>query len=270
MRARRAGRAVAVAVASGLLAALAACAGPGAGAGPGTGAPVPTTTDAGLTGTVVVLAAASLTDVLATVVEDLERAHPGLEVRTSLGASSTLAAQVVAGAPADVLVTASAATMSTVTDALGGTPAVVARNTLQIAVPAGNPADVTGLADLADPDLTVALCDPSAPCGAVAAQVLMSAGVTAAPDTLEQDARATLTKVRLGEVDAALVYRTDVLAAGPDVEGLDVPAEHGVATDYLALALPDAPHPDAARAVVAHLRSPAGAAALRAAGFGTP
>ncbi|MFC8190732.1 molybdate ABC transporter substrate-binding protein [Cellulomonas sp. NPDC057328] len=257
------GRLPAVGAAAALVAALAACAGPVAG-------PAPAGTDAGPTGPVVVLAAASLTDVLATVAADLEAEHPGLEVSTSLGASSTLAAQVVAGAPADVLVTASGTTMATVTDALGGAPVVVARNTLQIAVPAGNPAGVTGLTDLADPDLTVALCDPSVPCGAVAAQVLASAGVVAAPDTLEQDARATLTKVRLGEVDAALVYRTDVLAAGPDVEGLDVPAEHRVATDYLALALPDAPHPAAARAVVAHLRSPAGAAALRAAGFGTP
>ncbi|WP_230684720.1 molybdate ABC transporter substrate-binding protein [Cellulomonas sp. JZ18] len=214
--------------------------------------------------------ASSLTDVLADVEADLEARHPGLDVRTSPAASSTLAAQVLAGAPADVLVTASEATMATVTDALGGDPVVVARNALQIAVPAGNPAGVTGLADLADPALTVALCDPAVPCGAVAAEVLASAGVAGAPDTLEQDVRAVLTKVRLREVDAALVYRTDVLAGGDEVEGLDLPAAHDVATTYPALVLPDAPHPAAARAVVDHLRSPAGVAALRAAGFTTP
>lgn len=249
-----------------LAGALAACAAPGAGSAPA-GAPA---TDAAPTGVVVVLAAASLTDVLAAVADDLEARHPGLEVRTSLGASSTLAAQVVAGAPADVLVTASADTMATVTDALGGEPVVVARNTLQIAVPGGNPGRVSTLADLADPDRTVALCDPSVPCGAVAAEVLASAGVTAAPDTLEQDARATLTKVRLGEVDAALVYRTDVRAAGADVEGVDVPAAHRVTTDYPALVVPGAPHPVAARAVVDHLRGPDGVAALERAGFTTP
>lgn len=258
---RRTGRAAAGAAA--LVVLVAACAGPG---GATTGSPA----GDGPTGPVVVLAAASLTDVLAEVEADLEAQHPGLDVRTSPAASSTLAAQVVAGAPADVLVTASESTMATVSDALGGTPVVVARNTLQVAVPAGNPAGVTGLADLADPALTVALCDPSVPCGAVAAQVLASAGVTAAPDTLEQDARAVLTKVRLGEVDAALVYRTDVLAAGAEVEGVDVPAEHAVSTAYPALVLPDAPHPAGARAVVEHLRSPAGQAALRAAGFAAP
>ncbi|WP_208012596.1 molybdate ABC transporter substrate-binding protein, partial [Cellulomonas shaoxiangyii] len=250
-----------------LLTGLAACAGTGAGAAPrdapaGAGGPP--------RGTVVVLAAASLTDVLADVTEDLEERHPGLDVRTGLAASSTLAAQVVAGAPADVLVTASEGTMATVTDALGGTPVLVAANTLQIAVPAGNPGGITGLADLADPDRTIALCDPSVPCGAVAAEVLASAGVTASPDTLEQDARATLTKVRLGEVDAALVYRTDVLAAGAQVEAVDVPAARRVTTRYLALAVPGAPNPAAARAVVAHLSGPDGAAALQAAGFTTP
>ncbi|WP_309134985.1 molybdate ABC transporter substrate-binding protein [Cellulomonas sp.] len=248
-------------LAAGCLAA--GCAGGGAAVPAGSSSPGPT-------GTVVVLAAASLTDVLAEVETALEARHPGLDVRTSPAASSTLAAQVVAGAPADVLVTASEATTATVTDALGGEPVVVARNTLEIAVPAGNPGGVTGLDDLADPDLTVALCDPSVPCGAVAAEVLASAGVTAAPDTLEQDVRAVLTKVRLREVDAALVYRTDVLAGGDAVEGVDVPPEHAVATAYPALVLPDAPNPAAARAVVDHLRSPAGVEALRAAGFTTP
>lgn len=223
-----------------------------------------------LEGTLVVLAAASLTDVVTDLAAVLEAEHPGLTVQTSFGASSALATQVVSGAPADVIVTASPATMTTVTDALGGDPVVVATNQLQIAVPAGNPGGVTTLADLADPARTVALCAAEVPCGAVGAQVLAKAGVTPAPDTLEQDVRAVLTRLQLDEADAGLVYRTDVIAAGGAVEGIDVPADVQVPTDYPALALPDAPHPRAAAAFVALLQGPVGRQALEDAGFDVP
>ncbi|UZN05088.1 molybdate ABC transporter substrate-binding protein [Cellulomonas sp. S1-8] len=223
-----------------------------------------------LTGTLVVLAAASLTDVVTDLVGTFEAEHPGLTVQTGFAASSTLAGQVVAGAPADVLITASDATMTTVTDAVGGAPVVVATNRLQLAVPAGNPGGVTSLDALADPDLTVALCAPDVPCGVLAAQVLEQAGVVATPDTLEQDVRAVLTRLTLDEVDVGLVYRTDVIGAGDAVEGLDLPDDARATTDHPALALPGAAHPDAAAAFVALLRGPVGRQAFADAGFGAP
>ncbi|ADG74648.1 molybdenum ABC transporter, periplasmic molybdate-binding protein [Cellulomonas flavigena DSM 20109] len=234
------------------------------------GAPAPTGPGSPLEGTLVVLAAASLTDVVTDLATALEQEHPRLTVETGFGASPALAAQVLGGAPADVLVTASPATIARVTDALGGTAVVVAANRLQLAVPAGNPGDVTSLADLADPALTVALCAPEVPCGAVAATVLARAGVTPAPDTLEPDARAVLTRLRLDEADAGLVYRTDVLAADGLVEGLDLPAHVQATTDYPALVLPDAPHPAAAAAFVALLTGPDGRALLADSGFDLP
>lgn len=223
-----------------------------------------------LTGTLVVLAAASLTDVVTDLATVLEQQHPDLTVETGFGASPTLAVQVLGGAPADVLVTASPDTMARVTDALGGSPVVVATNRLQLAVPAGNPGDVRSLTDLADPALTVALCAPEVPCGALATTVLGRAGVTPAPDTLEPDARAVLTRLRLDEADAGLVYRTDVLAADGLVEGIDLPADLHETTDYPALALPDAPHPAAAAAFVALLTGREGRALLADAGFDLP
>src|SRR5690606_38093137 len=142
--------------------------------------------------------------------KEFEAEHPGTRVRFSFGGSATLAQQIVQGAPADVFAAASPATMKTVTDAsLANTPATFARNRLQIAVPAGNPAGVGELKDLAGPEVKVALCAEQVPCGAAAAKALDAAGVQVRPFTLEQDVRATLTKVELGEVDAALVYRTD-------------------------------------------------------------
>ncbi|MCM0640478.1 molybdate ABC transporter substrate-binding protein [Cellulomonas wangsupingiae] len=218
----------------------------------------------------VVLAAASLTEVVTQAADQLEAAHPGLTVRTSFAGSSALAGQVVAGAPVDVLVTASRATMTRATDVVGGEPVVVATNRLQLAVPAGNPGGVTSVADLADPDLTVALCAPEVPCGDVTADVLQLAGVVAAPDTLEQDVRAVLTRLLLDEADAGLVYRTDVRAAAGAVEGVDLPAHAQGTTDYPALVLPEAPHPRAAAAFVALLQGDAGRQALTDAGFGVP
>ena len=158
----------------------------------GPDAPVPASGGAPA-GTVTVLAAASLTEAFTTLGEQFEAAHPGTTVTFSFGSSATLAAQAVQGAPADVLAAASTATMATVTDAgAAADPVDVATNTLEIAVPPGNPGGVRGLADLADPDLRVALCAPQVPCGAGAEQVLRAAGVTAAPDTLESDVKAVL------------------------------------------------------------------------------
>jgi molybdate transport system substrate-binding protein len=222
-------------------------------------------------GTLTVFAAASLTDVFSGLGEQLEADSPGLDVRFTFAASSALAAQVTQGAPADVFASANEPQMAVVTDAgLAEEPQVFAANVLQVAVPAGNPAGVTGLPDLAREDLTVAVCAPQVPCGAAAADVLAAAGVAAAPDTLEEDVRAALTKVELGEVDAALVYTTDVAAAGEAVEGIDVPEAERAVNRYPIAVLREAPDPQAAAAFVELVRSERGQRALADAGFRTP
>lgn len=254
------------AVAAVLALGLAACTG-GAAAGRAT---TPATSSDPWQGSLVVLAAASLTDVLTALEERLEREHPGLDVRTGFAASSTLVAQVLGGAPADVLVTASTSGMAQVTDELGGKPVVVAANRLVLAVPDGNPAGVRSLDALGDPSLVVALCSPQVPCGQVGDEVLARAGVVAAPDTLEPDVRAVLTRLRLDEADVGLVYATDVAAARGEVEVVEVPSGLHVRTYYPALALPGARSPRAAAAYVDVLRGPAGREALHDAGFELP
>jgi molybdate transport system substrate-binding protein len=232
-------------------------------------APAPSAAE--LDGTLTVFAAASLTDVFTDLGERFEADHPGLDVQFNFAGSSALATQLTQGAPADVFASANEAQMAVVTDAgLADDPQVFAANVLQIAVPAGNPAGVTGLADLARQDLTIALCAPQVPCGAAAEDVLAAAGVPAAPDTLEEDVRAALTKVELGEVDAALVYTTDVTAAGDAVEGIDVPEAEQAVNDYPIAVLADAPDPAAAAAFVELVRSEEGQQALADAGFRTP
>ena len=226
---------------------------------------------AGRTGTLDVFAAASLTEAFGQLAEDFEREHPGTTVVLNLGASSALAQQIVSGAPADVFAAASPATMQTVTDAGDAVaPRTFARNLLEIAVPPGNPGRVFGLAGLADPERTIALCAPEVPCGAAAERVFAVAGLRGAPDTLEQDVKAALAKVRLGEVDAALVYRTDVQAVREQVGGIAFPEAEQAVHDYPIAALASASDAEAAAAFVDHVLSERGQRVLADAGFLAP
>ncbi|RZS64701.1 molybdate transport system substrate-binding protein [Agromyces ramosus] len=221
--------------------------------------------------TVTVFAAASLTEAFDTLAAQFEAEHPNVDVVLSYGGSAALAQQVVEGAPVDVFASAAEPPMQAVADAgLAVDPVVFATNTLELAVPAGNPAGITGLDDLANPDLRIALCDPSVPCGAASAELLARQGVGAAPDTLESDVKAVLTKVSLGEVDAALVYRTDVPAAGGEVEGIEVPGAASVVNRYPIAALSEADDAAAADDFVAFVTGPTGREVLADAGFGAP
>jgi molybdate transport system substrate-binding protein len=229
-------------------------------AGCSTPAPQP----AGSASTVTVFAAASLTEVFTQIAAEFEQQHPAFHIVLSFGASSTLAAQIVEGAPADVFAAASPATMATVTDAGEGsaTPVTFATNRLEIAVPVGNPGAVTSVKDFARPELLIAVCAVEVPCGVAAAQAL--AGIPASIDTYEQDVKAVLSKVELGEVDAGLVYVTDVLANGK-VDGIEL--DNDIAVDYPIVTISRS---DAARAFVDFVLSTRGQAILMAAGFGAP
>ena len=221
--------------------------------------------------TLTVFAAASLTEAFDELAERFESRHPHIEVVLNSGGSGALAQQIVAGAPADVFASAAEPPMQQVVDAgLVDSPTGFATNTLQLVVPAGNPAGVTALDDLARAGLRVALCDPTVPCGAASAELLGRAGLAASPDTLESDVKAVLTKVMLGEVDAALVYRTDVIAAGDRVQGIAVPGAASVVNHYPIATMTDAASPDAAADFVAFVTGTDGRAALDAAGFGAP
>jgi len=235
------------------------------GEGPGTEIPDPAT------GTITVFAAASLTEVFGALETAFEQQHPSADVVLSFGGSGALATQITEGAPADVFAAASGAPMDTVTEAGDAAdPTVFTTNTLEIAVPPGNPAGITGLADLANPDLTIVLCDPSVPCGAAAETLMHQAGYQPAPDSLEEDVKAVLTKIELGEADAGLVYVTDVVAAGDRVDGIVVPEAADVVNRYPIAVITGAPNPEGARAWVDFVLSAEGQAALAAAGFVAP
>jgi molybdate transport system substrate-binding protein len=225
-----------------------------------------------LTGTLTVFAAASLTDVFTDLGDQLEEANPGLDVQFNFAGSDALAAQITQGAPADVFASANEKQMKVVTAAglQGADPTIFAENVLEIAVPKGNPGHVTGLEDFENADLTLAVCAPSVPCGAAAQTVFQAAGIDARPDTEETDVKAALNKVQLGEVDAALVYATDVEAAGDRVEGIEFPEADQAVNEYPICVLKAAPNPAAAKAFVDLVTSDEGQQALEAAGFRNP
>ena len=222
-------------------------------------------------GTLTVYAAASLTDVFERLGGQFRDEHPEIELNIGYGSSAGAARAIVEGAPGDVFASADERQMQVVTDAgLARDPVVFAANVLTIAVPKGNPAGVTGLADFARDDLALAVCAPEVPCGAAAERLFEAAGVAAVPDTYEEDARAALNKVELGEVDAALVYVTDVRSLPQWVEGIDVPEAERIVNRYPIAVLRDARDAEAARAFVDLVLSEDGRRALADFGFWAP
>ncbi len=205
----------------------------------------------GPTHELIVFAAASLTGTFTEIGKQFEAAHPGTKVDLQLRVQRDAGQQITQGAPADVFAAASPATMKTVADAgLAGTQTVFVKNKLEIAVPPDNPAEVDNLKDLTDPKVKVALCAEQVPCGAAAVKALGAAGLKVTPVTLEQDVKATLTKVELGEVDAALVYKTDVIASAGKVTGIPFPEADQAINDYPIAPLTKAPAPALARQFV--------------------
>ncbi|MFD7198599.1 molybdate ABC transporter substrate-binding protein [Streptomyces sp. NPDC059893] len=225
-----------------------------------------------VTGTVTVFAAASLKESFTTLGKDFEKAHPGTKVTFSFGGSDTLAASITGGAPADVFAAASPKTMAIVTDKKDAAtaPSTFVRNQLEIATLPGNPDKVASLKDLTKSGLKVVLCDKTVPCGAAAQKALDASKLKLTPASYEQDVKSALTKVELKEADAAVVYKTDVKAAGGKVDGVEFPESANAINDYPIALLKDAPNAAAAKEFIALVQSAEGQKVLTAAGFLKP
>src|SRR6516225_7296989 len=223
------------------------------------------------TGTITVFAAASLMQTFTQLGKQFETAHKGDTVKFSFGPSSGLATEITSGAPADVFASASPATMDVVVKAGdAASPQNFAKNVMEVAVPPNNPANVTSVTDLAKSSVKVALCQPQVPCGAVAAEVFKNAAITVKPVTLQADVDSVLTQVELGNVDAGMVYVTNVLSAGSKVKGITIPANVNASTLYPIATIKSSKHASIAKEFVDYVLSPAGQQVLAAAGFLKP
>jgi molybdate transport system substrate-binding protein len=216
-----------------------------------------------------VFAAASLTAAFGELGEQFTAANGGTEVTFNFAGSQALATQIQQGAPADVFASADTANMDKVKD-LVGDPQVFASNLLQIVVEKGNPKGVKGLDDLASSELKVVLAAPEVPAGKYAGQALDKQGITVKPVSLEDNVKAVVTKVSLGEADAGIVYVTDVTAGGDKVEGVDIPTELNVVAIYPIATVKASRSQDQAQAFMDLVRSAEGQQVLERYGFLPP
>ncbi|GAB3652653.1 molybdate ABC transporter substrate-binding protein [Nocardioides korecus] len=218
-----------------------------------------------------VFAAASLTESFTSLARTFESENPGTKVELSFGPSSGLAEQIANGSPADVFASASPKNMdSLVSSRKVATPKDFATNSMEIAVPKANPGKITSFADLARSGVKVALCQAQVPCGSTAEKAIAKAGLKVTPVTQEVDVKSVLTKVTLGEVDAGIVYVTDVQAAGAKVRGITIPAAQNASTTYPIATVAGTKAQQTAADFVDLVTSVQGEAVLAKAGFGKP
>jgi molybdate transport system substrate-binding protein len=219
-----------------------------------------------------VFAAASLTAAFTEVADAFMAVNPDVDVTLNFAGSSELVAQISDGAPADVFASADVATMTALTDAgLAATdPKVFATNVAEILVERGNPEGIGSVADLAADDLIVVQCAPEVPCGSYAEQVLANAGVSVTPASFEENVKAVVTKVTLGEADAGIVYRTDVLAADGGADGVPIPDDVNVVAEYPIALVGDDPDRAVANSFVDFVLGADGQSILADFGFGPP
>lgn len=244
-------------------------------AGPTTPTPPP------VTGEVIVSAASSLTEAFTDIAKDFEATYPGTKVTLNFASSAALATQITEGAPADVFASADRAQMDNVKAEQKAAPgAAFALNRLVIARPKGSTAVAT-YGDLAKPNVKLVLAADEVPVGAYAIQSLAAAEKSAAfgpgfqtnvmanVRSRETNVRAVLTKVQLGEADAAIVYSTDI-ATAPEVEPVAIPDAYNVTGEYFIATLVGGTNAKAAVAFVAFVRGAEGQALLSSRGFTMP
>jgi molybdate transport system substrate-binding protein len=225
----------------------------------------------GVKGSITVFAAASLQGAFSTIGKMFMAAHPGTTVKFSFGPSSGLADQIKSGSPADVFASASPQNMATVQKSGDvSTPVTFAKNKMEVAVPPGNPAHVTSVKMLSKSSVKTALCQPQVPCGFTAKKIFGKAGINVKPVTLQPDVKSVLTQVELDNVDAGMVYVTDVMAAGKKVKGIAIPNSQNASTAYPIATVKDSKNLPTAKAFTSYVNSSAGLKVLAKDGFEKP
>jgi molybdate transport system substrate-binding protein len=210
-----------------------------------------------------------LTDSFKALGAAFQTAHPGTTVQFNFAGSPTLVTQIEQGASADVFASADTTNVDKLkADGFtAGNSQVFAHNKLEIVVAAGNPKGITGLADLAKPDVIYITAAPTVPAGKYALQILDKAGVKVTPKSLETDVKSVVSKIVLGEADAGIVYVTDVRAAGSKVTGVPIQDSVNVIATYPIVAVKGSKNSSLANAFIAYVLSADGQVTLQSFGF---
>jgi molybdate transport system substrate-binding protein len=232
--------------------------------------------------TMTVFAASSLSDAFEETAEEFERENPDVRVRLNFAASSTLAAQIRQGAPADVFASADEAQMGSVREAnlLASEPENFARNREVVVVPESNPAEIQDLRDLSDPGTRLVLAQEGVPAAQYAEEILANAAVD--PEygsdfeqnvldnvvSREADVRAAVTRVVTGDADATFGYASDVTPEIRDeVRVIEIPPRLNVTASYPMAELDASENPDLARKWTRFVLSDEGQSILESWGF---
>ncbi|MDQ3043758.1 MAG: molybdate ABC transporter substrate-binding protein [Chloroflexota bacterium] len=233
-------------------------------------------------GDLTVFAAESLRDAFIAIQEDLRAANPEVTITYNFAGSPTLVTQLSEGGAADVVALANVVQMTAASDAevISGEPVIFARNKLTVVTSTDADPAIESLADLAQDDVTLALAQADVPAGRYARQAICSMGeegatygddfvarVTENIVSEEENVRAVLTKVQLGEADAGIVYVSDVAGEQADAQGIiPIPDEFNVIATY-PIALVEGGNEVLGNAFIAYVLSTEGQATLEAFGF---
>lgn len=221
---------------------------------------------------VLVSAAASLAEVMENVGRVYEM-RTGVRVVVNTGASNTLARQILAGAAADLFISADESQMDAVrTEIVAGSRVNLLSNQLAIAVPADRPRSLKSARDLTRSSFRrIAIGDPAAvPAGVYARAYLQKLGVWEAVSARivpSASVRAALAAVENGAADAAIVYRTDLTGAHRASLALAIPVADGPRIVYPAAVIRGGRNRDAATRLLAWLQGPEASRTFDAAGF---
>ena len=245
--------------------------------------PAPTSAPAATGGELTVFAAASLTDAFKTIGEQFGAANGGARLTFNFGGSDQLATQITQGAPADVFASANTKQMGVVItagDIISGTQKTFARNRLVLVYPKDNPGKLAALNDLANPGLKIVLASKSVPVGGYALDFLAKASKlpeyteTYSPTVLanvvsyEDNVKAVLSKVTLGEADAGIVYATDAATVQDGSIGmLEIPDTLNTIAAYPIATTKNAKNADLAQKFVDYVLGPEGQKVLAQYGF---
>jgi molybdate transport system substrate-binding protein len=229
-----------------------------------------------------VFAAASLSEAFEDIAHQFEKSHAGVSVQLNLAGSQQLVAQIEAGAAADVFASADTAWMGRLVRGgrVDGVAAAFARNRLVVIVPKANPAHLSALQDLAKPGIKLVLGAETVPVGRYSRQVIdllskqpgygsdFSKRALANLASEEENVKAVVSKVMLGEADAGIVYNSDVTpSVQRSTRSIEIPDAANVIATYPIAALSAAAAPDLARQFVSAVRSKAGQKTLQQHGF---
>lgn len=235
-------------------------------------------------GTLTIFAAASLTDAFTEMRDTFEMTYPNADLTFSFGGSSTLATQIIQGAPADVFASANRVQMLRVQDEglVAGHPRTFARNRLVLIVPSDNPVNIQRLADLAQPNIRLVLAAPGVPVREYTDRFIAQLALQHDGDTFyeailrnlvseEDNVRRVVVKVTLGEADAGIVYASDVT---PDVADqvitIPIPDALNTIASYPIAMIHDSRNPNLAHLFIDFVRSEAGVAILTRWGLLSP